>query len=137
MIRIRSAPTECAISGSLAALKSIAEALRRAASGSEEQIYCDPACDPKPYPSRLTTLLIKKEEGKDRVRRVSDSLVLSGRADGLIRFASFFEMPEDAADGFHVHHEASFGTGFVADDSLPLVVSIERAVQPARPDNAG
>jgi hypothetical protein len=127
MIRIRHSHPEYEVSGSPAELRFVAERLKRlATAGEEETIACDSAFDPKPYTAVLPKLRLLKKEGKDTVSASPDELTLSGSREGLARIGSFFDMPDDTEDGYHVHHEFFSGNVFVAPDSLPLVITVER-----------
>jgi hypothetical protein len=127
MIRIRHYLGEYEVAGAPAELRGVADRLKRLATGgAEEVIACEAAFDPKPYADLLPRLRLSRKDAKDRVSASSDELVLSGSGEGLLRLASFFDMPDDAQDGFHVHHEFFPGTDFVAPDSVPLVITVER-----------
>lgn len=139
MIRIRYSEREVEVAGSPAELRSVASRLARLANvGGEDVMACDAGFDPKPYTALLSRLQLSRKEGKDRVSISSDQLELSGSSEALIRFASFFDMSDDAVDGFHVHHEFLSNDGFVAPDSWPLIVTIERQKpnQPSEPTPA-
>ena len=127
MIRIRYSPGEYEIAGSPAELRIVADHLKRlAVDGVEETIACDDAFDPKPYAFLLPRLRLTRKEEKDRVFVSQDELVLSASGQGLLRLASFFDMPDDIEDGYHTHHEFFAGNAYIATDSLPLVVTVER-----------
>ena len=127
MIRIRYSESEVEVAGPPAELRGVASRLTQLAKrGAEDVIACDVAFDPKPYTALLSRLRLSKKEGKDRVSISPGQLELSGSSEGLVRLASFFDMPADADHGFHVHHEFLSDDGFVAPDSRPLVVTVER-----------
>jgi hypothetical protein len=127
MIRIRHSHPEYEVAGSPAELRFVAERLKRLATvGEEEIIVCDSTFDPKPYAAVLPRLRLLKKEGKDTVSASPDELALTGSSEGLARIASFFDMPDDAEDGYHAHHEFFPGNVFVAPDSLPLVITVGR-----------
>lgn len=127
MIRIRHSHPEYEVAGSPGELRFVAECLKRLATAGEEEIVaCDSAFDPRPYAAVLPRLRLLKKEGKDRVSASRDELALTGSSEGLARIASFFDMPEDAEDGYHVHHEFFPGNAFIAPDSLSLVITVER-----------
>ena len=127
MIRIRYSPGEYEIAGSPVELRGVARRLKELARGGvDEVIVCDDAFDPKPYSSLVPLLRLTKKEEKDRVSMSENKLTFTGSNEGLLRFASFFDMPDDAEDGFHTHHEYFPGNEYVASDSLPVVISVER-----------
>src|ERR1051326_7835991 len=127
MIRIRYSKGEVDVAASPAELRDVARRLGQVAKvGGEDVIACDTAFDPKPFTALLSRLRLSKTEGKDRVSVSDDQLELSGASEALLRLASFFDMPDDADDGFHVHHEFLFEAGFVAADSQPLIVTVEK-----------
>ena len=135
MIRIRYSPGEYEVAGSPADLRSVAERLKSLALvGTEEVLVCDDSFDPVPYSALLPRLKLIKKEGRDRVSASEEELTISGSSQGLHRFASFFEMPDDADDGWHEHHEFFPGNDFVATDSLRLVISVERTRPNQRPE---
>ncbi len=95
--------------------------------GPDEVFGCDETFDPKPYALLLPRVRLTKKEEKDRVFASQFELTLTASAEGLLRFASFFDTPDDAEDGCHTHHEHFPDNEFVSSDSLPLVISVERA----------
>jgi hypothetical protein len=137
MIRIRYFPGECEVSGTPADLRSVAIRLQRIAiTGERRVILADTDFDPTPYSDKLSRLVILRNEKKDKISIEDGSLVLTGSARGLLRLASFFDFPDEAQHGAHVHHEACYSPEFTHAASHPLVVSVEREVAPARPANA-
>jgi hypothetical protein len=104
MIRIRHLLGEYEVAGAPAELRTVADRLKQLATSSEveEVLVCDAAFDPKPYANLLPRLRLSRRDAKDRVSASREELVLSGSREGLLRLASFFDMPDDAEDGFHV-----------------------------------
>jgi len=131
MIRIRYSPAGCVVAGSPAELGEVAGVLRRlAGTGGEQILVCEAGFDPAPFRSRLGALVVRNLAAKDRISTQGGALVIAGTTDGLRRVASYFEVPGGARDGLQAHHHPSFSPTIIAEDSLPLVVRVERG--PAR-----
>ena len=127
MLRVVHSSTECEVAGSSAELKAIADTLRSMARiGGEQIVACDAQFDPQPWPNRLRALVLTRKEDKDCVTVAGGVLIITGSSNGLDRFASFFDMPADSPDGYHVHHEACYTPDLIASDSFPLIVTVRR-----------
>ena len=127
MIRIRHSEGEFEVSGSPFELRQVAAQLTSLSIvGGEINLDCDRSFDPTPYLSSLVTLRLIANNDLARVSASSTELTISGANRGLVSFASFFDIPDEAPEGFHYHHDYFPGDLFVAPDSLSLVVSVER-----------
>ena len=84
-----------------------------------------------PYAAAAHALVVAVGEGPARVRWRGDGVLEAcGDPESLAVLASFFEVPPDASEGWHTHHEAYEGHAWIASDSLPLVVAL-REERPA------
>ena len=122
MIKIWHTPrpmTETLISGTRTELLEIKRLLQL---GCEATIYTSVDGSPAPYECWLDGLHIQPKIARDSISIVGRHLVFSGTKEGLGWLASFFDIPEEYGEGYHVHHEYFGGDQYVAEDSLPLVI---------------
>lgn len=87
--------------------------------------------DPHPFDRLLTGLAVSISPGPTRAHVDEDYwLNIRGNPDCLKAFASFFDVPTNARQGWHVHHEYYDGNRWVAPDSEPLTISVRRPTGP-------
>lgn len=124
MIRIRHADGEAEISGTVPALRAIAEQLKAITDGEVKSFTADTTGSPAPYDRYLSALEVRAGDGTVRVNHEGDALVVTGSPDRLDALASWFWFSEHARRGHHSHYEHSTNPD-VAEDALPLVIAVE------------
>jgi hypothetical protein len=115
---------ELELSGTVAELRRIAEALSNMNAGQSFEIPTDPKAIASPYQRCLNRLEVDAAGGPVRVAIIDDTLKVSGSPEMLHTFASYFRFADDAESGLHSHHEWFEGDKWIAPDSRPLVVSV-------------
>ena len=128
MITICVSGQEADISGTVGELLEVALTLN-ALVGSGEQSVVIPAqpCNPAPYELSLSELTFTRRPGPTSVSADPHRLTVSGPDQFLAGFASWFQFPQDAADGYHNHFEPLPDDPDHSPDSLALVVSVRHA----------
>jgi hypothetical protein len=121
---IREADGQLDICGSPAELNAIADAIERLAAGADLPIDADAAADPSPYNRCLVALEVRTTDGPVRVALSDDRVVVTGSVPMMRTFASCFRFDASAARGTHNHHEWFDGNEYIAQDSVPLVISV-------------
>ena len=141
MIIIRATDDEVDVSGSSYELQQVRAAIRRFAACSDpvRNIPADATADPTPYQFALRELRLLRTGERTRVSISNQmSLVVSGPAENLRKFSSWFAFSPDAPAGSHNHFERLPGDPYVAEDAVPLLISVEaqQSVQPDRREDA-
>jgi hypothetical protein len=121
---IRVTNTEAEISGSPTELRTIAEALSGSAAGQSWRFSADATASPAPYDNVLSEFQVVASEGLARVSVVGSWLVFEGDPEVISAFASWLQFPDAARSGDHGHYEWYPGHTSIAEDSLPLVISV-------------
>jgi hypothetical protein len=81
--------------------------------------------DPHPYERAIPTLEVRKTVGPVRVSIADSSiLLLEGGSENILRFMSWFDVPQDSRSGWHRHFDSLDGSPFVAKDCLDVVVGV-------------
>ena len=123
-VLIRASFIEHDISGTPAELRAVAAALESLKAGESRYFPAIAGADPAPYQTALEGLEVIASGGSIRASRVGHRLRVTGSPDALAGFASFFHVEDGTPSGHHCHHEWWEGNEFIADDSLPLVISV-------------
>lgn len=131
MIEIRySAPYDLDISGTVDELQMV----RREVLGLIESdaarisLAADSAIEPSPYKCAIPKLVIAKGQGPTNISLTNEKEIrVEGSPDCLDVFAAFFDFKPDAENGEHRHYERYKGNEWIAPDSIPLVISVNRS----------
>jgi hypothetical protein len=113
-----SAPDSLEISASEHELHRIARDLT---SGRDAEHPSSPDVAPEPYDAALSSLRISPATGPAQVAVSDGTVIVTGSPDTLQAMASFFVA---AAESGHAHFEWFVGNSFVAETSIPLVISL-------------
>jgi len=124
MIVISASNNELELSGSTAELLEIATGLSGLKHGQVFRFEADSEADPSPYAHTLSALEAYISEGPMRVSVDDGILYLTGSAEMVVKFSSWFEFDEDAQRGDHNHHEWFEGNEFISPESRSLVISV-------------
>ena len=114
------APYDLEIAASQHELHRVALALSKARTG----VFMAEICEPAPYAQALTELEIITGSGPVEVSVRGSSVIVTGSPERLEAFGSFFAA---AAEGGHAHFEWFDGNAFVAQTSVPLVITCSDA----------
>jgi len=128
MIRISySAPDEIELAGTKSDFAALWAELQSCLSTTAEvaKVSADREFDPAPYAARLDSIEFRRGSGPSCVSVEDDVLRISGSAENLALFGSWIDF-ERASAPRHSHYEYYDGNQWVARDSLPLVISLER-----------
>lgn len=129
MLEIRfSKGEDIELSGMLAELEDLSEALKDLAEGrtSELRVDADRTIDPAPWESIGQAAIIRRVGDSVRISMDGESrLIIEGSGENLDRFASFLNFDEDAPSGSHSHFEYEDGNEFIEPESIPLIVSVK------------
>jgi hypothetical protein len=131
MIEIRyTPPNEIAVAGTVEELHAVqAGILHVAAAGDSTLPYRVAARttgSPVPYTHWLPELIVMLSAGAIKVSVIDTSqLMISGAADELDVFASFWSFETNAAPHTHTHHEYFEGNSWIEPDYLPLVIGVK------------
>ena len=88
-------------------------------------VKADGAIDPSPYVLAIPRLVLVKGQGPTRISlKDAEELQIEGSPENLEELASFFDFQESASKGDHLHYEHFEGIDSIAEDSIPLVVSV-------------
>jgi hypothetical protein len=87
-------------------------------------IQCDASADPQPYSQCLTLLRVQLSEGPTKISVDGTEVNVSGSEQHLEMFASYFEFGDECPSGIHHHFEYFESNGWIAPDSVPLVVMV-------------
>ena len=126
MVRIcYSASEGCEISGLPSVLRMIAGRIRQLASAQASSAIIDTEINfnPHPYERVLCLLALSIGNGPVRASVHGSELYIRGSHEALEALSSFFDIADDVSLGHHVHHEYWDGNTYVAQDSVPLVIS--------------
>lgn len=128
MIRIRQSEASALdIEGTLSELQELRRAILGLAEAGDGSLTIpgNTVGSPEPYDAWLRKVVVAVGVGPTRVAVHDDvNLHIVGNPDCLRSLASFFDVPADAEEGWHTHHEYYDGNQWVANDSEPLTVSL-------------
>ena len=80
-----------------------------------------------PYPSQraIPAMEIHKTFGPTRISTDGSSVLrVEGAPENILRFMSWFDVPEDSHSGWHRHFDRLDGSPHVAEDCLDVVVGV-------------
>jgi len=81
--------------------------------------------DPHPYEQAIPAIEVRKTLGPVKVSIASQSVLLvEGTPENILRFMSWFDVPQDAQRGWHNHFDCLDDSPFVAKDCLDVVVGV-------------
>lgn len=126
MIKILESDLELELSGSIAELQQIFEAIHALVGGNETTLthLANSECDPSPYTRALRELHIIRGSGPTKVSVENHTLVISAADENLQNFASWFDFDSDAAPGSHNHFDYFPGDSCIDIDSRSLVIVV-------------
>ena len=85
----------------------------------------DSMFDPHPYKRAIPAMEIRKTLGPTKVSTDGNSvLCVEGATENILRFMSWFDVPEDSHAGWHGHFDCLDESPYVAKDCLDVVVSV-------------
>ena len=128
MVRISySAPDDIELAGTKGDFAALWAELQSFLSAANEtaKVPADPDFDPAPYETRLDAIEFRCSGGPNNVSVGGDVLRVTGSNENLALFGSWLDF-ERATAPQHSHYEYYDGNQWVAPDSLPLVISLER-----------
>jgi hypothetical protein len=130
MIEIRyTDPEGFDISGTGRELQAIRQGIFDLLSSEKETFIIEAATgyDPAPYDEVFSRMVIRKGAGPTKASIFSEKeLLVEGRTECLSAFASFFNFEPGDREGLHTHHEYFEGNDWIAPDSIPLVIGIQK-----------
>jgi hypothetical protein len=130
MIRIRYAYTkEADISGAAHELRNVRQLLLHFIQSSEQSftIQTDTAYNPEPYDLVIEKLIVVKSDHFISVEfdTKEKSVAISAAPYFLNLFAEYFDFSEETFQGYHAHFEYYEDHPFIAENSVPLVISVQ------------
>jgi len=131
MIEIRyTPPNEISIVGTVQELQAVQAGILHIATMSGStlpyRVTARTAGSPAPYTHWLAELIVTLSAGAIKVSVIdTSSLMISGAADKLDVFASFWSFAPDAVPHTHTHHEYFEGNSCIEPDSLPVVIEVK------------
>lgn len=127
-MKLRYSPlNEIELEGTLEELRTLSRGLSKSLRGANPTLMQETEYDfdPKPYPTALRCLMIECTAGRVCVSVRNDvELYVAGSEEALRGFASWLEVPDDIADGYHIHFEYYDNHPVIAPASVPLVISV-------------
>jgi hypothetical protein len=88
-------------------------------------VKADGTIDPSPYAFAIPGLVLVKGQCPTRISlKDAEQLQIEGSPENLEKFASFFDFEASASKGDHLHYEYFKGIESIAEDFIPLVVSV-------------
>ena len=121
-------PGEVDICGSVGDLRRIRERVISFLQSSETVLAigdADSIFDPHPYQRAIPAMEIHKTFGPTKVSTDGRSVLrVEGAAENILRFMSWFDVPEDSYSGWHRHFDRLDGSPHVAEDCLDVVVGV-------------
>ena len=121
-------PGEVDISGSAGDLRRVREQVLSFPQSTETELAigdADSIFDPHPYERAIPTVEIHKTVGPAKVSIAGNSILrVEGAAENILRFMSWFDVPEDSHAGWHRHFDCLDGSPHVAEDCLDVVVGV-------------
>jgi len=120
---------EAELSGSQSELQTLRSEILALATAQAQsvRINTDTCVTVAPYDRALSKLVINRSTGPTKVAILDNALIVTGSDVNLASFATWLEFPAGSADGAHAHFEHIPGSSHVAEDSLPLVISVRHA----------
>ena len=83
--------------------------------------------NPAPYNEVFSRMVIKKGTGPTRASISNEKeLLIEGAIEKLEAFASFFNFELGDREGLHTHYEYFEGNNWIASDSIPLVIGVNK-----------
>jgi len=128
MIEIRADAVEVDVSGTEEELREIGFTIVALTRSAERSVVL-PALDidPSPYPRALTGMIVERSTGKTFISVAGSELTVRGSDSSLVAFASWFDFPPGAHDGYHQHFEPQEDDHDHSSESAPLIISVHRA----------
>jgi len=128
MIEIRyTSPYDLDISGSPDELQLVRQRILdlRKSGALQVIVKADGAIDPSPYDLAIPRLVLLKGRGPTRIsNKDAEEIQIEGSPENLEKLASYFDFEVGASKGDHLHYEYFEGIDSIAEDSIPLVVSV-------------
>ncbi len=128
MIEIRYSENELDISGTVDELQEVRQRILAFLNSNAPSLIIEasPDFDPHPYLLTIPQMVIEKGQCPTRVSVVNKNEVnIKGSPESLEAFESFFGFDSNARSGDHLHCEYYDGNEWIAQDSVPLVISIK------------
>jgi len=123
MLCIRYSPGDgCEISGSLTELSEVAEAILYLSSS--VSFLGDITQPPAPYLLMLSSLVVRVGSGPVCATVQGGVLCVTAAPEFLEAFSSFFQFDDTTPAGYHTHHEYFPGNTQIAEESVPLVITV-------------
>ena len=121
-------PGEVDISGSASDLRRVRERVVSFLQSTETVFAvgdADSNFDPHPYERAIPAMVIHRTFGPTKVSTDGSSvLCVEGATENILRFMSWFDVPEDSPSGWHRHFDCLDGSPHVAKDCLDVVVGV-------------
>jgi hypothetical protein len=128
-LRCSDDPPELELSGTPAELRALGGEIASFAESQESSraIALTVLADTTPYNRSPATLNVTRTEGPTRVSLLPDGVQVAGSAGNLQLLAKWFAIFEDdTPEGYHVHYDGLAGNEYVAEDSIELIIIVER-----------
>ena len=122
-------PPELELSGTPAELRTLGREIAAFAQSQESTLTLVLAelPDPTPYSRSVAALTLTRETGPTRVSIGENGHVHAvGSPENLKLLSEWLGIEDDTPDGYHVHYDGWRGNQYIAEGSVPLVITVQR-----------
>ena len=121
-------PGEVDISGTAGDLRRVREQVVGFLQSTETVLVvgdADSKFDPHPYERAIPAMVIHRTFGPTKVSTDGTSVLrVEGATENILRFMSWFDVPEDSQSGWHRHFDCLDESPHVAKDCLDVVIGV-------------
>ena len=116
---------EVSLSGTVEELQIICRKLDTVSETDQLTFSFETDGDSEPYDCLESTMIIKAADGPAMATFEEElGIIVEGSIESLRALASFFDFESDAEKGSHYHWDEACDSRYVAEGTLPIVVSV-------------